>query len=210
MTENSYLEKCIEVVAELRQLDLSSMTRGEYIGEGSSFRVYNLGQIGLDGSTHLGLKLSKPPRKGQSIMRLSQEIASIDKILEKVPNTIDRVPSFMGLIAVGDSDNDVAVVTEEVTKGLTLSIRPIPADWPEELAQGLGGEYGDYVDQETIAGSLAFDVDGEEKWLDFTPSPFGVRAITDPIYEDMDKVLERQKELTVTIPSDSPLASSLS
>jgi hypothetical protein len=53
-------------------------------------------------------------------------------------------------------------------------------------------------------------VGGNERWLDFTPPPFGLGSLSNPIWDDISSVYDKQQEITLTIPTDSPLALSIS
>lgn len=208
MAIHTYVEKCVETIARLNFADISSMERGELVGSSLDMgsKVYSIGSIMLDDRLHLAVKISKNKDPSD---RLINEVSVIDEIINRVPLLENKMPIFIGLLAVESSDNPVSIITEDATAGGSLPIHPMPAS--DETAKELKMEFGEEtIEDLELANSLAFDVDGVERWLDFTPSP--VRAYTnlsDPIMAVRREIKSRQDDFTVVVSNNSALAHSI-
>jgi hypothetical protein len=211
MTHYPYIEKCAETVAAINATDISANVRGKELGASlnGGYTVYALGSVTLEERLHLAVKVSK---KKDPLDRLAEEVAAIDEIMRRAPSLQDKMPVFIGLLAVGNSDNPVSIITEDATAGGSLPIYPMRASSGavEELKRGFGDEAEEAVEDIELDNSVAFDVGGSERWLDFTPSPVYLNAsLSDPITAVKNEVRNRQDELTVVIADGSALARSL-
>ncbi|HEX5456273.1 MAG TPA: hypothetical protein VFW77_02795 [Candidatus Saccharimonadales bacterium] len=229
MANYPYLERCAEAVAQLghRTQDLASRKPGKRLGASDNYRVQSIGEgvtgiypslaltmlgsIAVPVSQHLALKM--PRRDSGPLERLIYEVAAIDEITRRAPKLAEKMPAFMGLLAVDGADRPLAIITEDATRCGSLPIEPMPAS-PQsvhELKSGFGKEAEEAVGEIELENSVAFDVGGTERWLDFTPSPvYAAASLSDPITVVKNEVRSRQNELTVLIPDDSVLAEAVS
>lgn len=138
-------------------------------------------------------------------------------LAEHIPEIESSLPTFTGMVAVASEIEPIplAVITEDASQGGRLEVWQSPMS--QEIRDLLGqrftqfGEFYEIFDRSTLRNTTAFDVDGEERLLDFTPPPFRLKHyLRLPGYDDLyEYALDRQAEWTIEIPSDSPLAQSL-
>lgn len=211
MTNRPYLEQCIETIAEVNTSGIAAMRRGKLLGssDNNGYSVYALGRAEGNIDLHLAVKAAT----GRDFLsRVMEEIAAVDEMIRKAPSLQGKMPFFIGLLAVGDSNNLAGVITEDATRSGELTIEPISASTVavEELKAGFGEEAEEAVEDIELEGSVAFSVGGTERWLDFTPSPVYTHAsLRDPFGRLKAEVAARRDELTVTVPEDSLLSVSL-
>ncbi|HEX5797111.1 MAG TPA: hypothetical protein VFX86_01835 [Candidatus Saccharimonadales bacterium] len=227
MAEYPYLEKCVEAAAYLNRSwqELASRKPGKRLGASDSYRVQSIGSgvIGMGQSlalTPLGtirfpisrdLAIKIPRDKSDPMEKLRDELPAIDEIVRRAPSLRKKVPAFVILLAVEDADNPAALITEDATYGGKLPIEETAASESarKALVRAFPNEDGEVVASDVLANSLAFDVDGTERWLDFTPPPI-YASDPDALKIVEDEVNARRDELTLTVPADSPLGLSLS
>ncbi|MDB5186266.1 MAG: hypothetical protein JWL85_789 [Candidatus Saccharibacteria bacterium] len=169
----TYLNTCINTISSLRESNIADRTIGEAVGVGCRFEMRSLGRIGLDG-VYVGLRTPRQPRH-TSLIRLMHDLTIANIIADRVPKLASRLPYFMGLLATGNTDKGIAVITEDATEGGTKSHQPrLPADETMALLEDGFLEDGDPADIFSTEGlsRIAFDVEGEERLLNFLPSPF--------------------------------------
>jgi hypothetical protein len=216
MTE-SYIDRCVEAVGTVDVDSLSGLEVGPAVGNrGSQFAMRALGRLGvLHEDVHVGLKVPNNGSEGAAELRLQSELASIELLLNHIPELSPMVPKFLALLSVDEND-PVAILTEDASSGGELEMWPLSFVGGEsELACSISEAFsaveGAKVDRATIDYSLAFMVGDQQRLLDFTPSP--VRSVN---REENERVSDRlfdliyeDRALTVDVGSQSPLGLSL-
>lgn len=211
---NTYLENCINVTATANNSELPSFTIGEEIGRGGDFRFNSLGKLTVfNSSIHVGLKT--PIRdKEETAQRFLHELALIHLITDQSPGLLAKLPRFMALLLVSGNDEPTGILTEDVSKGGTVSIEKMQTSKATKTQlynpfKGLGPMESVLVD-DSFCESLSFRVGGDEMLLDFTPRPVTSGVVLTPEYKNSVREITRHlDELTVTLSGDSALALSL-
>jgi hypothetical protein len=211
-----YIEHCKATVAGINLDELAALPLGPEVGmAGSGFKfcqLGQLGQLGIDGRQEwIGAKV--PRMQVTDVQdRLRQEVPFLAYCLDSQPRLRSRVPNFMGILAVEGSDA-CALLTEDVSRGGQFGVHSRRASHDSRALfyvsfSQLGG-YRSVLDVVELDFTTAFDVDGEERLLDFTPLPVNKHCITreaKPEYWQLhDRVSNEIEALTVTVPGDSPL-----
>lgn len=208
----SYLEHSVNVMQNLDMQALSQEQRGKWLGSGTGFTMYHLGHISLNGALlPVGLKQSHRSGAHDTINRLIREVACSELLTERVPQARKFLPAFMGLVAVENNPEAVAILTEDVSDDDAKKVFPRPVNdyMQEQMARGFAdiGSADEVLQDEELHNSVAFDVDGQERWLDFTPSPIKLTGKAQDVYfKKYFAVMDIRDDLTRTIPPDSPLA----
>lgn len=172
-----YLDRCKALTADINVGVLSDMQFGEYGGAGSGFSFRYLGRLPLiqDDSPSLYAGIKVPHIVGDSsAMRVRREVAFIGILSDTVPEIMPYVPNFITLLQVEGSDA-AAILTEDVSENGKLKVRNGSAS--ERVRRMLRTVFetanapSDVLKTEVCDDTIAFDVAGQEKLLDFTPLP---------------------------------------
>lgn len=214
MKQPSYLEHCREAMASVDTQALAEMQLGRRIGAaGSSFVVRHLGTLTIL-NEHTASSAKVPLPGSSANRRLRQELATMTMITDHIPEARPLLPKFMGLVTVEGHNQAAALLTEDVTDNNRHTIQSVPVSqqYRDALATGfreIGTFEGTFRDEE-LRSSVAFSVDGQERWLDFTPSPINSNG---PARQELRHyqyhVADSIDALACMVPADSPLAASL-
>lgn len=218
MTGYDYLDRCVETAKEIDPEEIAAMRLGKEIGRGSIYATHSLGRIAVrECEIYVGLK-RRHVYSGGATTRLLQEIPRIAWVVKRAPDLLNCMPVFMNAVMYeDDSYDEVGVLTEDVSKGGQNEIHQAPISAP--LHKILHDAFKDmdnprnFFDEDHLLRSMAFEVNGEEKFLDFTPSPFSVIDSELPELDAIqDIVLEliEGRSLRIDIPRTSPLANDVS
>lgn len=169
-----YLDKCIETLDGIDPEELSSARLANGLGSGSGFAFYPVDRaMKVSGEMrHVGLKL---PNHGRHLAsRVTREIGFIDYCIEREPRLESYFPSFIGAVVIGEGV-PAAVITEDASSGGRSAVIDAPAS--EEVGAMLYGvfcklgSFREVMDDDALARSVAFRVDGVERLLDLAPAP---------------------------------------
>lgn len=211
-----YFETCKDVVSMVDVEALAALPLGGVVGSGSGFVFRQLGKLTVANSPgqHFGIKI--PTRwKSEAEIRFTDELAFIGLTLEASPELAANMPSFMALATVEGDDEPAGILTEDVSMGGTKKVRGMRAsEQVRELIYAPFCELGSLdlvVSEEECDGSLAFNVNGEEKLLDFTPKPISQSLLYSSVSyrEALYKVMDMMPELTINLRRNSVLGSAL-
>jgi hypothetical protein len=208
MSRYPYLDRSEAFICELVANDLASRSVGFEIGRSAKTITSALGTIEIDGAVHhLALKWGYSSLSAM-YSRLVHESAQICVIAEKAPEVEPKLPYFVAGLTAGD-DCFVGIITEDATQGGVLPIRDmkLTESTRQVLTTGFGGT--EFFDTWEMDYTVAFDVGGEERLLDFTP-PMIDLGYPD-VCEARDRVIEltEQDRLQLNVPLDSALIASL-
>lgn len=172
-----YLEQCADYAASFDPHELGTHTLGVEIGRGNFFAVAPLGTFAVRGSElHVAAKWGHQPAS-DVYSRIISEIACISLILREAPELTPLMPLFICELTVDGEER--ALLTEDASKGGQLDVRSMGVS--DSTRQALYEAFRVYGPRETVFmeeeldRSLAFDVGGQEKFLDFTPPPLKSR-----------------------------------
>lgn len=208
-----YIAICTEIVQRIDPRELAALPVGSPIGRGKDFAMHTLGSVSLGAdSLHVGLKL---PRTGLDPIavtnRLRSEMTSATILVDRAPSLLGKVPHFMGLVGVEETDTPIGLLTEDATKGGELVISPTSAS--SELLEVFETSFGideggrrPYSDDD-LETSAVFRVGDQERILDFTPSPLKLSIHQRRVHHL--RIEEALPNLTVKVALDSPLGQSL-
>lgn len=212
---NTYLGECIDAVKSIDLPALAATPLGEEIGweTGSESDFHVLGQFSVSKTMQwVGIK---GPRRQSSdpITRLQQEVKFIGQCTEVSPDLRPLVPSFIGLVSVEDS-KAMALITEDASRGNTIEVWGTPTSArSRELIDAAFSDFGEgySLQRSELNRTTAFDVDGQERLLDFTPPPvlYRVGNAPDSYVELHGDIMDAIPELTITLPHDSILGQDL-
>jgi hypothetical protein len=211
--KDSYLNHCIKTMASIDTDALADRRLGQDIGRGSSYAMHHLGLLGLqDILTSIGVK--RPLQSQAAGKRLVHELAAATVITDRAPTLRPRLPAFMGLVCIDGVEGRSVLLTEDVSWNNSLSMRPASVSNNDKVRlRGAFAEIGSFEHVfrlDELDTSVAFTVGGQERWLDFTPSPLNPFGPARPDYDTAQaRVAGIAEQLTCTIPEDSPLAESL-
>jgi hypothetical protein len=210
----SYLESCIDVANSINPYRLATLKPGEVIGSGSQFTFRPLGRLMIGGHNrqYVGLKSprKRQPGKISAADKLISEMASISLYTSGSPDLLPKMPAFMCLLKIKDTDHDF-ILTEDASEGGAKKVLPRRTllSTRELLYEQFkdAGSSDDVLDKEVLDMTTAFSVEGVERLLDFTPDPVktDVLYMKDAIGPHIIAAVERIEDLTLTIPAISPL-----
>ena len=162
---------------------------------------------------YAGVKLPIRDRRDTEY-RINKELGFIGMLSMQSPELMSQIPSFMNLIVVEDSDV-TGILTEDASAGGQFTVRSKPASTAVRnlLRESFAGieVQGDVIREEECAKTVAFDVGGRERLLDFTPLPVDDRHLRiHPAYRQAKRdTFDQMSELTIIVPNDSPLGRSM-
>lgn len=213
---NPYLEKCKSVAAEIDVDALASMPIGGFAGSGSGYSFRHLGQLPLAAGstldTYAGLKIPLTDKR-DSEMRVCGEVTFIGLLVNSQPAITSHVPGFMNIVKIEDSPFS-AILTEDVSANGQLYVQSKPAS-PHvrgmlERAFGALSDTRPIIRDEECDYTVAFDVAGTERLLDFTPLPVDSSIMRHAAYRTtLSEVMDELPNIMVTLPQNSPLSISL-
>lgn len=173
-----YLEQCADYAASFDPDKVGTHTLGVEIGRGNFFAVAPLGTFAVRGSElHVAAKWGHQPASDVYSSIIS-EIACISLILREAPELTPLMPLFICELTVDGKER--ALLTEDASKGGLLDVRSMGvSDSTRQTLYEAFSAYGSrdavFMEEEQLNRSLAFDVGGQEKLLDFTPPPLKSR-----------------------------------
>ncbi len=209
---DSFIKESLVSASALVVEELSSKQVGEPIGRGIRATVFPLGRLSL-GTYAVPMCLKLIQGANTSAQRLIDEITITTIIVQKAPQLKRLFPSFMALVAINSPEYVVGILTEDVTNAGDRTSVSMPAR-QETVAAVKAAIQGpsdpDCLALRALGHSVAFDVAGEEKWLDLTPPPF----VTPPTLaaenrQTMLQAKESLPDLTHTVLASSALVRSL-
>jgi hypothetical protein len=195
----SYIRHSVDTVDALRSMHIQDMEKGLPIDRGSQLMVFPLGKVILNGAKlHLALKTHETRKN--TTTRALVELTNIETVLRHVPEFRPFFANFVGLIAVDETTNVVGIITEDATRGDVLPIKGMQAS--EDKQQLLEERFvnKDEVLWNDCLESVAFNVDGQERWLDLGTPLFEISN-----HQDYDYANRSVENLTIVIPQDSEL-----
>lgn len=211
-----YLEKCKDIIAGLDVDVLSSISFNETLGSGSGFEFRSLGQSALTDmiERHVGIKVPNSDRRNVR-SRFIGEASLISLILDSSPELESRLSSFMALVTIAGDIDPRCIATEDASEGGQKAVQGRPAS--QEARHLLYepfrelGSFKEVISEEECDYSLAFDVNGSEKLLDFTPNPINLSLLYSyaPFQAARSATVEAIPDLTITLPRESTLAQQL-
>lgn len=209
----TYLENCIDAVAAADVESLAASSFGEVLGKGSGFEFRSLGKLALYNALkqYIGVKVLTSD-KNDATLRLVSELPLISIILDSSPELLSKVPSFMALVSVEGEDSPRCIITEDTSEGGYKRVRGKRAS--QEVRDLLFrpfqelGSFDEVVNEDECNRSLSFDVGGEEKLLDFTPTPINQSLLYSysPFKTVRSEMIDAIPDLTITIPRESTFA----
>lgn len=212
MKTPGYFDRSAEAVLSLQNQNIGNRGPGTEIGRGGAFVVRNLGSAILgEASTAIAIKSAYTPRGGAYI-RLLTDLSFSALIEMRAPEIANRLPLFTSGLTIGNRFEPVAILTEDVSRGGTVSIKQQPISQTAKvcLTNGLS-EFGmpeEIFDEEEMHNTLAFNVGGQEKFLDFDPHPF----LNVPLRHDLFRLameLSEDRRFFVDIGNASKLAGTI-
>jgi hypothetical protein len=142
-----YLERNSTVIRELRK-KVDDLKKGELIGESSRTKTRVFGSYE---SPTYGETLYVALKQSTSNTTLEKDLSTIVTIARNIPEAIGRLPFFFGLVR-DKSGQEVGIVTEDFSQGLTRRVRPLYEEWVDmedpvvsklsEIFSGAGGPFG--------------------------------------------------------------------
>jgi len=214
---NPYLDRCKEIAADIDIDQLSSQPLGNVVGKGSGFTFRQQGILQpralAEEELYAGVKLPIRDRRDTEY-RIDKELGFIGMLSMQSPELMSQVPSFMNLIVVEDSDA-TGILTEDASAGGQFTVRRKPASAAVRnlLRESFAGTevIGEVIREGECATTLAFDVGGRERLLDFTPLPVETSQLLHlPAYRQAKRdTFDQMSELTISVPNDSPLGRSM-
>lgn len=211
--EVDYIAHCIDVIDSIDAHQLGQLERGALVGQSQSglTRVFALGRLKeLDKLPDLALKVTPSPE-----IRVDKELTDICIVTQKTPELISKFPYFIGLIAVKDA-KPFGIITEDATRGgrffpRQIATRQSTLDALDSAFKDMGGLH--VFDEDELEETSTFEVDGEERILDLSPSIMGPYSYLDETCRHYMDVLLRahraQAEVTLVVDESSPLAQSI-
>lgn len=209
----AYLDKCIETLGGIDPEELSSARLANSLGGGSGFAFYPVDMaMKVSGEMrHVGLKLPNHGRHPAS--RVTREIGFIDYCIEREPRLEPYFPSFIGAVIIGHGA-PVAVITEDASSGGRYEVIDAPtSDETRDMLYGVFsalGSFREVMEDDALARSVAFRVDGVERLLDLAPAPLlpSVQRRCKELEESIGRTIRASLQglLEVEIRDGSPLA----
>ena len=146
-------------------------------------------------------------------LRLQAELTDMLAIADRAPDLMHRLPSVIGLVTI-DGQGPAGVIIEDATRGGKYDISSVSTseDSRQKLAIGFAGRSGldEMFDKAVLDSGMAFDIDENERFLDFTPSPFRINPHDSPLLSRYRDAAEQSMgAITINIPSNSPLAKAI-
>lgn len=210
-----YFETCQNVISEIDTDELARKQPVYTYPPGSGFMFRSLGRISMpDGIDFLGVKTAHHD-KAECEARLPLELALTRHLISHDADFKKLLPSFMGLLKITETGEAVGILTEDIGNAGQKALKSIPAS--QLVRQKLHdafkstGRYESVLNEVVCDDNLAFDVEGSEKLLDFTPPPIKqARLNISPGYRAAySESLYLIPEITISIPSTSNLARAL-
>ncbi len=211
-----YFEACKAVVSALDTEELASLALGDVLGRGSGFAFRQLGKLTIEPGNEQFLGIKVPTANKHAVeARLMGELAFIGLVVEMSPRLMDNVPSFMALARLEGDDILAGILTEDVSQGGKKRVREAPAS--NRLRKLLYEPFNDLGPIEKVMSdrvcdrSLAFNVEGTEKLLDFTPKPIHEPLLrSSASYRDaFGEAIDLIPDITITLPRSSNLGAAL-
>lgn len=212
---NAYLEECIDAAKSIDTAKLAATPLGEEIGweSGSESDFHILGQFPVRQMMQwVGIK--GPRRRSSNPKnRLHQEVRFIGWCTEASPDLRPLVPSFIGLVSV-EGSKATALITEDASRGNSVDVWSNPTSArSRELIRVAFSDFGEGCELQSaeLKRTTAFEVDGQERLLDFTPPPVLYRTANAPdAYLDLHgDIMDAIPDLTITLPFESRLGQDL-
>jgi len=211
----SYLDTCREAAETIDVDRLAAMQLGNMAERGGEFEFRQLGRlsVGSIGEQYLGVKSARQI-SGLAFSRVMDEIAFIGLEVHHSPELASYMPSFVNLLRVEDSDA-VAILTEDASEGGSKEVhgRRASPTVTEMLYEPFKeqGTIGEVMDRAELRGTVAFDVEGRERLLDFSPRPVKLEYVTESAaFEEYQRqTMLALSEVTITIPGSSVLGQGL-
>lgn len=212
---NTYLEKCKEAASTVDVPALAALEFGETVGtNGSSFEFRRLSQLTIcHANTYAGLKVPIKHAR-HAWFKVLREVAYIDLATQGSPQFTSYVPAFMSLVEVEGSDAQ-AILMEDVSqngqKEVTERSASRVAREMLHLPFKQHGSISSVLNPEVCDKSIAFDVEGDERLLDFTPAPVEQHILRkSEEYQASTSLVRRTiEDMTITLPFESALGQAL-
>jgi hypothetical protein len=212
-----YIEHCKQAVGSIDLAELQSLEVGQMVGKpnhltGDDTFVYAIGSLSIfEGTLPVAIKSG-----GISRYRLQNEIVEFAVLADWAPELVPKIPRFIGGIAIDGSNSSVVMLTEDASAGSKFDVRRTRLSFESQIVLGRSfAELGSIYDNFHFEGLLshtAFDVNGQERILDLTPSIFShnFKMAVGAKYElDVrESAMDAEKELIILIDHDSVLAQS--
>lgn len=206
----SYFEQCVEAIESIDVVALAATYPEKSSNYGGGYNFCYLDEFSLRGTDqHVGMK--GPIHDAEyPKLRLLQELSFIDFCMLVSPDLSPLVPRFMGVVAVERSSAKV-FLTEEASHRGALSVRSITA--PQAVRELLYTPFAEVGTIEEVMSSdelnrtVAFNVGGMVRLLDFTPLPVNYSKLeASKPFDSHKKFLGgKLSELEIVLPQDTIL-----